>query len=89
MGVGGGCVVSENIESLTIRGAIGDEAIKYYGGNLICESVSKANARLIAAAPELLESLLNLHQAVSSGNAHELSEWNYKSKILTNKILNP
>ena len=28
-----------------------------YGGYLICESVLEANARLIAAAPELLEAL--------------------------------
>lgn len=54
-----------------------------------CCKEEHANAKLIAAAPELLEALLNLHKAISSGNAHELSEWNYKSKILTNKILNP
>ena len=28
-----------------------------YGGNMVCESVHEANARLIAVAPELLEAL--------------------------------
>jgi len=32
----------------------------YYGGYLIAESVSKVNAPLIAAAPELLEALENI-----------------------------
>ncbi|OCB77992.1 hypothetical protein [Flavobacterium crassostreae] len=88
LGIGGGSVVSDNSESLIISGAIGEEAIKYYGGNLICESVSCANAKLIAAAPELLETLTKLHQAISNGNPHELSEWNLKAKTVTHKILN-
>lgn len=54
------CVISKNDESLIIRGAVGEDAIKYYGGNLICESVSQANAKLIAAAPELLEALIEI-----------------------------
>jgi hypothetical protein len=45
-----GSVVSEGSESLTIGGAIEKEAIEYYGGNLICESVSNSNAELIADA---------------------------------------
>lgn len=57
LGKTGGCVVSDNDESLHISGAFGEEAKEYYGGNLICESVSNANAKLIAAAPELLEAL--------------------------------
>ena len=35
----------------------GSDDVDYYGGYLICESVTEANARLIAAAPELLEAL--------------------------------
>lgn len=54
------CVVSESDESLSIRGAVGSDAIRYYGGNLICESVSESNAKLIAAAPELLEVLIEV-----------------------------
>jgi len=34
------------------------ESILYYGGVLICESCSEANAKLIAAAPDLLEALM-------------------------------
>ncbi len=33
----------------------GSDAVEYYGGYLICESVTEANAKLIAAAPDLLE----------------------------------
>lgn len=50
-------VISDNKNGLEINGAIGEEAVKYYGGNLICESVSIENAKLIAAAPDLLEAL--------------------------------
>ena len=52
-----GCVVSDSDKNITIGGAIGKEAIDYFGGNLICESVMPSNAKLIAAAPELLEAL--------------------------------
>ncbi|HSG19548.1 MAG TPA: hypothetical protein VLA31_02160 [Burkholderiaceae bacterium] len=35
-----------------------DEDIAFYGGPLVCESIrTDANARLIAAAPDLLEAL--------------------------------
>lgn len=47
-----GTVISDSSEGITIGGAINK---KYYGGNLICESVSYNNAKLIAAAPELLD----------------------------------
>lgn len=50
-------VISDNSNGLEINGAKGEEAVKYYGGNLICESVSIENAKLIAAAPDLLEAL--------------------------------
>ncbi len=38
-------------------GITGSDDVHHYGGHLICESVSQANARLIAAAPDLLEAL--------------------------------
>ena len=52
-----GTVVSDSDENITASGGIGKESTDYYGGNLICETVSKGNAKLIASAPELLEAL--------------------------------
>ena len=48
---------------------------------------AKANALLIEKSLELLETLIELHKAVSSGNPHELSKWNLKAKTLTCEIL--
>ena len=58
------CVISENDNGLELNGAKGQEAIEYYGGNLICESVSEANAKLIAAAPEMLEALKSISDLI-------------------------
>lgn len=62
---------------------------KVQNNGLIEKEEGNANALLISKAPELLETLLNLHQAISSGNAHLLSEWNLKAKTLTHEILKP
>lgn len=48
-----GSVVSTESDGITINGGTGEGAIYYYGGNLICESVSENNVNLLAAAPEL------------------------------------
>ena len=40
-----------------VPGIRGSDHTEYYGGHLIAESVTKANANLIAAAPDLLEVL--------------------------------
>jgi hypothetical protein len=56
-GILGGTIISESSNGIDINGAIGEDAVKYYGGNLICESVSECNRGLIAAAPDLLEVL--------------------------------
>lgn len=53
-----GTVVADSADGLTIGGATGKENTDYYGGNLICESISMANAKLTAAAPEMLDALL-------------------------------
>lgn len=45
-----GTVVSDSAEGLTLNGATGPENVKYYGGNLIAESVSPENAEFIARA---------------------------------------
>lgn len=56
----GSCVVSTTEDAITIGGATGKGAIYYYGGNLICESVSSENAKLIAAAPTMFEALCEI-----------------------------
>jgi len=58
----GCCVVTDNPEGLPESGGFsGNDAVKYYGGNLVCESVCrKKDVALIAAAPDMLEALQNL-----------------------------
>lgn len=57
-GTGGkGSVVSDQ---LAVGALNGSDAIEYYGGNLIAESVAPENIQLIAAAPELLAALVAL-----------------------------
>lgn len=42
-------------------GHSGQEAVEYFGGNLICESIYRIkDAYLIVAAPDMLEALQNL-----------------------------
>jgi hypothetical protein len=41
-----------------------DDVCEVYGGNTDCEKTRKANARLIAAAPELLEALMESRGAI-------------------------
>lgn len=38
----------------------GNEAMDYYGGRLVCESIAPQDMDIIAAAPELLEALKRL-----------------------------
>lgn len=42
-------VVADSDDGLHITGATGPDALEYYGGNLIAESVSEENARRIVA----------------------------------------
>jgi len=49
VGRNGGCVVSDTPSENAIPGS---DAVEYYGGHLIGESITKANAAFIAAAPE-------------------------------------
>lgn len=54
-GTGGkGSVVSDQ---LAVGALNGSDAVEYYGGNLIAESVAQENIPLIAAAPDMLEAL--------------------------------
>lgn len=47
--IGDRTVLSESEEGLSINGAIGEDALKYYGGYLIGESISSNNAERIVA----------------------------------------
>ena len=59
-GTGGkGSVVCNQLAAGALSGS---DAVEYYGGNLIAESVAQENIPLIAAAPELLEALRDLDE---------------------------
>jgi hypothetical protein len=55
----GSTVVSDKIPENYI-GESGHGDIEYYGGFLIGESISNQDAKLIAAAPDLLEALISI-----------------------------
>jgi len=61
-------------------GIRGSDMIEYYGGHLICESVSEENAYLIAAAPDLLESLEGIVSA--STDKWETSYADFKEQFM-------
>lgn len=54
-------------------------AVKDYLGGLVC-SPNEANARLIAAAPEMLEALKGLVQLVDAHVGEEAENWNREAR---------
>lgn len=67
-GTGGkGSVVSD---WLAVGALNGSDAIDYYGGNLIAESVAQENIPLIAAAPELLVVACDFDEALTELGLH-------------------
>ena len=60
------------------RGNNDKSSIKHYGGRLICESVlDPQDAKLIAAAPDLLNALINLkNMYVEMINSGDCGNWN-------------
>jgi hypothetical protein len=60
-GTGGkGSVVSDQLAAGALSGS---DAVEYYGGNLIAESVAQENIPLIAAAPALLDVVIMVRDA--------------------------
>jgi hypothetical protein len=57
-----GTVITDSIEGFKNKtGHSGEDAKKYYGGTLICESVwREKDSHLISAAPDMLRALENL-----------------------------
>lgn len=51
---------SDDVVADSPSGHDDEGAVQYYGGHLVAESICSRNRALIAAAPELLESLTNL-----------------------------
>ena len=56
IGKWGGSVVAD----APAPGVGGSDDVEHYGGHLVAESITPSNAKLIAAAPELLALLIEL-----------------------------
>ncbi|WP_424493936.1 hypothetical protein [Salinimicrobium sp. GXAS 041] len=57
-----------------------DEEAEYYGGYLICESVANdKHVKLISAAPDLLEALLNIE---NDNNSIPKAIWEMRNKAI-------
>ena len=57
IGKHGSVITTTPDKQVEITGKHAKETIEWYGGHVICETATKANAALIAAAPDLLEIL--------------------------------
>lgn len=64
-------------------GICGSDCVEYYGGHLIAESVTPSNAKLIAAAPDLLALLQELIDIEGPQPGHIM--WANKVKVAIEK----
>lgn len=81
VGIASSTVVSDtkikntNFPSPPNREESDEDEIEFYGGYLICESVGNVEtAKLIAAAPEMFEALIQWQAANALGNAELLHD---------------
>ena len=80
-----GTVVSDSSEGITIRGGTGEEAVNFFGGNLICESVSVINAARIVECVNAMKGISDpeafVRRAIELANTcKEQAEEIYKLK---------
>lgn len=60
-------VISTCSGGLEMQGATGEWAVAYYGGNLICESVSEDNANVIAMSTNMYRMLDYIQDCIRAG----------------------
>ena len=66
-----GSIVTDSSEGI---GQLDDGNLKFYGGNVIAETVAPCNMPLICAAPELLEALKRLLSGINNPNPDATDE---------------
>jgi len=63
------CIVTDDKDAVDLEKRDTPDSLKYYGGALIAESCRNDDAKLIAAAPDLLEACKEFIRKVECGEA--------------------